>query len=374
MRIVYIITRAETLSGAQIHVRDLSRALLERHHDITVLVGGEGPFTRSLEFYGIPYRSLSQLRRSLHPVYDISAFFAIRKALKELRPDLIATHSSKAGFLGRLAGASTRIPTLFTAHGWSYLHESMPLFQRAVYKLMEMLAVPLSARIVTVSDDGRSFAQRRLHVPPAKVITIHNGVPDIPQSLYSDPSACPPRLVMVARLEPPEKDHGTLLKVLARLSDLEWQLDLVGDGPLRHALEKMVSRLNLDGKVRFWGTRTDVAEILSQVQLFVLISKTEGFPISILEAMRAGLPIIASHVGGIPESVHDSINGFLVPLNQPDVLYDRLQLLLTDHELRKQMGAASRRLYAQHFTFDQMLEKTAKLYSQLIHRAEKMSQ
>lgn len=363
MKIVQIITRSDNVGGAQMHVLDLTIMLQKCGHDVTILVGGDGPFIQLLNRYGIKYKLLHHLIRSIHPIRDWAATMEIYSLLKQLKPDIVATHSSKAGWLGRIAGKMLGIPTLFTAHGWSFA-EGVPRRQRQIYLWAEKLAARLAARIITVSNHDLELAMRCKVASAERLVAIHNGIPDMENSL-SDPQGNPPRLVMVARFEE-QKDHPTLFQALAHLRDSSWQMDLIGDGPLRPQAEAMVRELQLEHKIRFLGECKEVPRLLTHAQAFVLISNWEGFPISILEAMRAGLPVIASDVGGVCESVVDGVNGFLIPRGDAILLSVRIKQLIDDPELRAQLGSAGRSLFEEKFTAEQMNDKILSLYESVI--------
>jgi glycosyltransferase involved in cell wall biosynthesis len=172
---------------------------------------------------------------------------------------------------------------------------------------------------------------------------------------------------MVARFQE-QKDHALLLTALSGLRDRPWQLELIGDGPLQPAVEEQARRLGLDRQVQFLGVRRDVAERLARSQLFVLATRWEGFPYTTLEAMRAGLPVIASDVGGVREAVAHGETGFLVPRGDVEALRRRLSELLAAPELRRRLGAAGRRSFETTFTFERMIDKTAAVY-QAVARA-----
>jgi glycosyltransferase involved in cell wall biosynthesis len=173
---------------------------------------------------------------------------------------------------------------------------------------------------------------------------------------------------MVARFEE-QKDHHTLFHALAGLTENSWEVDLIGDGPLLSRARAEAEGLGIAGRVRFLGSRRDVAEQLAGAQGFLLISKWEGFPISILEAMRAGLPVIASAVGGIPESVTDDETGLLVPYRDPEGLRHRLARLIRDAGLRARLGASGRSRYEREFTLDHSFSKTLQVYREAAARA-----
>jgi glycosyltransferase involved in cell wall biosynthesis len=215
MRIAYIITRLDLLAGAHLHVKDLALGMTQLGHKTYVLARDKGPLSEMLQAHGVCYTPLHHIRRSISPYHDAMGIREIRSVLQGLQPDLVATHSSKAGFLGRVAGFSLNMPTVFTAHGWSYLDRSVPWKQRVLFTLLEKLTAPLTSRIVTVCERDWYFAHHALAIPVHKLVTIHNGVHDIPAHMRAHPAHCPPRLIMIARLEPPEKDHPSLFRALA---------------------------------------------------------------------------------------------------------------------------------------------------------------
>lgn len=364
MKIAFIITRFDDIGGAQIHVRDLSTALWKAGHDVAVLAGSNGVLADELKARGVPRYFLRHLARQVNPLYDVRCIPELRKTLREIQPDIISTHSTKAGFIGRIAGKSLGIPTLFTAHGWGFTDGRPPL-QVFAFKAIERVTAVWAARIITVCESDRIAAIRARIASNDRLVTIHNAMPDIDEKLRARPVNSPPRLVMVARLSH-WKDHPTVLNALSGLNDLEWELELVGEGPLRGQLEEQVRNLGLTSRVNFIGFRRDVPERMAEAQVFLLISKWEGFPRSILEAMRAGLPVVATDVGGVKESVVDGTTGFVIPSGDADRLRECLRKLITNSGLRVRMGEAGRARYEEMFTFDRLVEKTMKVYESVV--------
>jgi glycosyltransferase involved in cell wall biosynthesis len=364
VKIAYIVTRASPLGGAQIHVRDLTAAVRAQGHSPTVITSGSGPFVDQLRAQQIPTIILKHLAVPISPLRDLRALREVRATLMELGPDLIAAHSSKAGVLGRLAGRSLRIPVVFTAHGWAFT-PGIPALQAALYRGIERLAGPFTSKIITVSEFDRRLALDAGIVRADRVVTVHNGMPDIPQPFRAEPGRTPPRLVMVARFEP-QKDHATLLRALAGLRNLPWELDLIGDGPLMASAQELTGALGLARRVHFLGQRTDVEQVLGRSQISLLVSNWEGFPLSILEAMRAGLPVVASSVGGIDESVRDNETGYLVPRADVDRLRDRVARLMADPTHRVGMGASGRTRFERHFTLSHSVARTLAVYRDVL--------
>lgn len=364
MRIAYVITRSDDLGGAQIHVRDLASTLRESGHDVVVLAGGGGVLARQLTERSVEIVKLQHMARPLRPVRDLRALRELTGQLRRIRPDIISTHSSKAGILGRIAGRRLGIPTLTTAHGWLFDLPRRKGRDWAVWSIEKSMA-PLARRIVTVCDSDRELAIASGLSSPDRFVTIHNAMPDVGADLHADPGADPPRLLMVARFAP-QKDHKTLFRSLSTLVDLEWTLDLVGSGPLEETLRSMAMSVGLSDRIRFLGMREDVPDLIAGSQLYLLISHWEGFPRSILEALRGGLPVVATGVGGVQEAVIDGDTGFLIPEDDDALLADRLRRLLEDPALRVTMGGAARTHFETHFTFDRLVRESLALYESVL--------
>lgn len=364
MKIAYIVTRADPIGGAQIHVRDLAAAVRAHGHSATVITSGQGPFVDELRALNIPVVLLQHLAVPIGPVRDLRALREVRATLRDLRPDVVATHSSKAGILGRLAGRSLRIPVVFTAHGWAFT-SGIPPLQATMYRHIERFVGPLARKIITVSEFDRRLALDARILADERIVTVHNGMPDVPPSLMADPARQPVRFVMVARFGA-QKDHPTLFRALAGLKEHQWELDVIGDGPLRTDTESLAATLGIADRVNFLGQRMDVAELLSRAQISLLVTNWEGFPLSILEAMRAGLPVVASSVGGVEESVRDGETGYLVPRGGVELLRDRIGRLLADSALRVRLGASGRTRYEQQFTLEHSVTKTLAVYREVL--------
>lgn len=360
MRIAYVITRSDDLGGAQIHVRDLASALKAAGHDIVVLAGGGGVLARQLEDCGVKVVTLRHMARPIRPFSDLKALFELGGHLRRIRPDIISTHSSKAGVLGRMAGRRLGIPTITTAHGWLFDLPRSGKREWVVWGIEKSMA-PLARRIVTVCESDRQLAIDSGVSDPARFVTIRNAMPNVDDRLRADPAADPPRLLMVARFAA-QKDHETLFRALATLGDLDWRLDLVGTGPLEESVRAKARSLGLSERVQFLGMREDVPELIAGSQAYLLISHWEGFPRSILEALRGGLPVVASDVGGVREAVIEGDTGFLIPENDDVRLADRLRTLIADPALRASMGQAARARYEADFTFDRLVAEALSLY------------
>jgi glycosyltransferase involved in cell wall biosynthesis len=364
MRIAYIITRADAVGGASIHVRDLASHMMRRGHEVIALVGGKGPVTVQFASVGVTFHSLQHLQRAIHPWRDYLGYRELLHVLKAWKPDIVSTHTAKAGLLGRAACRSLRIPVTYTPHGWS-IGQRISAVAGPIFCMVERMAARWTDAIICVSEQERQLALKKHVAAPEKLRVIHNGMRDIDPKFLANPAIEPVRICSVARFEAP-KDHSTLLHALATLKSLTWKLDLIGDGPEHESMQQLASLLKIDDRVTFHGYQQDPAAILSRAQLFVLSTRSEAFPRSILEAMRAGLPIVASNVGGVSEAILHGENGLLVPPSSPDALAGALRAVILDSSLRQHFGASARRDYEERFRLDRMVDDTAAVYDAVL--------
>lgn len=364
MKLLYVITLAEH-GGAQAHVRTLL-AQTRNQAETALITSSEGWLTQEAQALGVPVYLVPELVQPLSPMQDFRAVLALRRLLRHLRPDLVHLHSSKAGLVGRVAARWAGVPAVFTAHGWAFT-EGVAARRRQFALWSERLAAPLAARIISVSAYDTALASRSRVGKPGKVVTVHNGIPDRPVWIRPDRGG-PCRVVMTARFGA-QKDHPALLRAVAQVPHIH--LTLIGDGELLPAARALAARLGVQDRVAFLGRRSDVPELLRQADVFALISHYEGFPISILEAMRAGLPVIASDVGGVREAVQDGVNGLLVPRGDTAALVSALQALSSDEALRRAMGAASRERFVGEFSEESMMNAVWGVYLEVLLRAER---
>lgn len=359
--ILYLITRSEA-GGAQSHVLELIAGMRKRFR-ISLASGEQDFLMEAARGLGVDCHYLPALQRKLSISGDIAAYRQIRNLLDRLSPDLVHCHSSKAGILGRLAAYRLGIKSVFTAHGWAFA-EGTPASRKILAVLPERMAARWCERIIVVSMADKRLAMQYRIGNNDKFIMIHNGISDIKTNAQSRPRHAAPGLIMVARFAPP-KQQAILVHAVAGIDD-DLHVTLVGDGPRLPEIQQLVTRLGLTGKVEFTGNTDAVASYLSRADLFVLVSDWEGFPISILEAMRAGLPVLASDVGGIREAVADKVNGRLLASNDVATLRAVLLELLRAPEQRLVMGQRSREIYLEKFTAAGMLDRTAGLYDEIL--------
>jgi glycosyltransferase involved in cell wall biosynthesis len=364
MKIAHILTRGDVLGGAQSHVRELSLELRRLGHEVTVITGAPGIFTDQLRQAEIPCLQVRSLVRPLQPHRDVAAVVQLWSVLRRLKPDLVCAHTAKAGSLGRAVARLHNIPSVFTPHGWSMFDRNSlkwnPLFCGA-----ERLAGRLGTRVINVCEFERQFAQQWRVCPANALEVVHNGIAEIPLSRVRRIDTQPPLIVMVARFAS-QKDHATLLQALSGLVCMGWRLLLVGEGELEPQVSAQVAALGLSDRVRMLPPETNVARLLMEAQIFVLSTHFEALPISILEAMRAGLPVVATDVGGISESVREGKTGLLTRHGDIDGLRDALARLIADPALRLALGSAGHQLWSAQFTASKMADRTVEVYKRAL--------
>jgi glycosyltransferase involved in cell wall biosynthesis len=364
MKIVHVLTRGDVLGGAQSHVRELSLELRALGHDVTVITGAPGLFTDQLRDAGIPCLHMKSLVRPLRPHRDVAALVELWNALRKLKPDLVCAHTAKAGSLGRAAARLHHIPSVFTPHGWS-IFDRTALEPNPLHCWMEQMAAHLGTRVINVCEAERTVA-RLYHVcPPRQLDVVHNGIADSPEIRTRAVEAQPPVIVMVARFAA-QKDHATLLHALTTLQSLDWTLQLVGAGELQQDIVAQLKTPGLRDRVSILPATTNVGRLLMEAQLFVLSTHFEALPISILEAMRAALPVIATDVGGIHEAVVHERNGLLVPRADVPALRSALARLIASSAQRVAMGDAGKQRWKENFTATTMAARTIEVYNRAL--------
>ncbi len=364
LKVLYVITNGN-LGGAQVHVNALIAGLplnIEAH----VAMGEHLWLWDELQKLAVHLIDLPSLIRPISPITDLKALFGLVKIIREVGPDLIHCHSSKASFLGRIAGKICRVPVVFTVHGWSFT-VGVSSRKRFVYQLLERLAAKWTNKIICVSEFDRLLALDAMPESAHKLITVYNGVVDLARPPVAAGKQGPMRLAMVARFCE-QKDHPLLLKALAVLKEqgIRVSLILIGEGPDMAYNEKLAADLQLNDDVVFLGLRLDVEQLLAECDVYVLTSNWEGLPLSILEAMRQGLPTIASDVGGVNELVVEGETGYLIPAGDLDCLVRRLCELHEDAALRQNMGVNARRRFEELFSLQGMINNTVAVYDEVI--------
>ena len=356
-RILLLVTLAET-GGAQTYVGALTSGLVDRF-DVTVAAYGAGPVRDAARAAGARFIPLRHVRRSVSP-RDLIGLVELVRLMRRARPHIVHASSSKAGVLGRIAARLAGVPIrAYTVHGWAFSAYGGAR-SSWLYRVAERTVRPLTTVTICVSESEREAGIAAGVCNARTTVVIHTGIDPTSRPLAQPAAAGMPTIASVGRLQAP-KDAISLLRALALL-DGEFRAALIGGGPDLPAAEAELRRLGLAEVVTLSGERDDVPTILASSHIFVLSSRSEALPVSILEAMAAGLPVVATRVGGVPELVVDGETGLLVPPVDPRALALALQRLVDDPELRARLGAAGRARVEQHFRLDSFLEAHLGLY------------
>ncbi len=401
LKILYFITQSE-LGGAQKYVYDLVINLKGEFELFVALgeQGGDGELASKLTGAGINYYTIPHLKRAISPYDELIALTEIIKLIIKLKPDIIHLNSSKISILGSIAGyfAGMQIgrqpKIIYTVHGWVF-NEPLPKWQKLLYRWAEKFTATFKDKIICVSRMDYEIAIKEKVAPAKKLIMIHNGIEPIKflskdlarQTLFKKvsakggPASGGDNLV-VGTIGNLYKTKGyeyfiqaaNILIADHRLSRFARSGEarpitffIIGEGDQRKMLEKLIEIYQLKDNFILTGMVKDAAQLLSAFDIFVCSSVKEGFPYNILEAMSAGLPIVSTNVGGIPEMITDKKTGLLVEPAKFAELAEKIKRLVNDRSLGRQLGRQARLDVIEKFNLTSMIKETKKLYFDLLN-------
>lgn len=375
-KVLFLITKS-TLGGAQQYVYDLMTNLKSDTYDVSIAVGGDGPLVDMLKSKGFKVYQLAHLKREISVFDEIRTFFALIGIIRKEKPSILHINSSKAGALGSLAGRLCRVPRIiFTAHGWAF-NEDRKRWQKILLKAIHFVTILLAHKTITVSNGMRK--QMNWPLAQKKMVTVHLGRTVVGMRSQEDARGIlemkvqntSTRLIdyhndfwlgTIAELHPIKRLNraidavGTLVKEFPTL-----RFVIIHDGELRAELETQVRRLQLGAHIFFTGVVEDAARFIPAFDLFVLPSKSESFGYVLIEAGQAGVVVVATSVGGIPDIITHRENGLLVPPDNTLALTNALRTLLSDEDLRIQLAKAHYEK-SKTFTLKKMVRETEVVY------------
>jgi len=336
-----------------------------KQYEIYVISKPNGPLVDKLDYFGFNYIPVLSLRRNLS-LWDFIAFIKIYQICRKYRFDIVHTHSSKTGFIGRIAARLSGIPKIIhTVHGFPF-HRFQPKIIQKFYIIMEKIAAKFCDKIIFVNSFERELAIEKKIVKTEKAITIFNGIklPEIRKEHFYDESDDHFLIGSVSRFSR-QKNVINLIKVAIKVCQKNNKIKFVfiGDGEDFSFCQKLVKNADLCNKITLEGWSNNVLERLIEFDIFLLFSRWEGLPISILEAISVGLPIITSDIKGNNELVSEK-NGILI--NVDDV--EKLEAVLVDLPNRikelKKWGENSRKIIEQRFNFRDFISQYEKIYKE----------
>jgi glycosyltransferase involved in cell wall biosynthesis len=349
-RILRIITRL-AVSGVSTHVTIADRGLAARGWETLLVHGRVQPDELEIDLPapGVRTRRLPRLARPIDPADDSRALLELLRIMRAYRPDLVHTHHSKAGLLGRSAAILAGIPRIHTFHGHVFEGYFSPRVSAAIVATERRLAVHTS-RIIAISELQREDLARRGVAPRDRITIVPLGLEldrfrDVDRGEARSRLGVPPDVfaaVLLGRIAP-VKRVDRLLRVFARVHDRvpTARLYVVGDGAERAPLERESVALGLGDVVEFRGWSADAPGWYGASDVVVISSDNEGTPLTLIEAAAAGRPGVATAVGGVPDVVADGETGFVVPVEDEAAFADRLVRLALDPALTARLGAAA---------------------------------
>ena len=362
MKICYIITTSE-FGGATKNLYYLAKHFAKRH-EVHVIAGDRLWLADEAEAAGYTFHQIPSIVKPIAPWKDILATLATTRLFQAIQPDIVHCHSSKTGLIGRMSAKLLNITTVFTAHGWATL-KSYGKLRTLVYLAIEKFAAHLTDCMVCIATSDMLLAKKLFACKRFEL--VYNGIPDTRYLVTKHNQSCPLKLCMVARFKHPKTPDVVVaaLEVL-QAQGITMQLTFIGIGPDIEKMKTMFSKSTVAKQVIFFGETSEVERELLNHDIFVLSTKWEGLPISIIEAMRAGLPVIASNVGGNPDLVLDGVTGYLFESGSVGKLVELFKTINANRNLLQQFGDNGRRRYQELFSEKTMLDKTELIYQTVL--------
>lgn len=359
-KILYIVTKSD-LGGVTKYLLELVNHL-PKNYEPFFIMSSKGYFSEELEKLGLNKNIFFvPMTNSIFDIFQhIKSNLETLKIINKIKPDLIHCNSMTGGIVGRICGSLSFTPVVFTAHGWTFSggYSNVKLL---FYQILENLLAPLTKKIICVSKHDLLIGRKFLPLFKNKMVMIHNGISDIENKyIKKDFSKEELKIVLIARFSWP-KDPYLLLEAVNSLINegLNIKLDFYGYGEYVNDLKSKIQKCNKNS-ISFMSLAENIPEILLNYDVYALTSDKEGLPISIIEALRSGLPILVSDVGGNSECVKD--NGYLVKRQDVEDCKKQIKKLYDDLENLPQLGQNSRKLFEDEFVIKKMTDKTFSLY------------
>lgn len=352
------------LSGVQKVCLDEMR-YLGKGYDQTLICTATGTLTELAKKEGVKIVTIDSLVREISPGKDIKTIVKLVKIINEIKPDIIHTHSSKTGFLGRIAAKIAGVKKIVhTVHGFAFPSTKNRLL-KFIYYAMEFIAALCTDEMIVMNEDDYLTALNKLPIKKNKIHLINNAVelldvecPLTSQDIIKNPQKF--NIIMVGRLCE-QKNPLLLIKAFSKLNDDRANLYIIGDGPQRFLLEEFIERNALSEKVFLLGWRDNVQKILPSFDLFVLPSLWEGMPLAIIEAMAAKLPVLCSDIPSNRFLINRAA-GELFESNNVEALRQKIENLLDNVELQVNYKERAYQAVLKDFDLRDRINKVVKIY------------
>lgn len=386
MRIAYVVTHSGGMGGLETHLLTLVR-YIDQQEFAPIFILPEtvrhSPFSQQLGEMGVPVRFHAMVRNK----WDVRTLGSLARLLRHHAPHITHVHVPPTYDLYPFLAARLALCPVVVSTEHLASHQS--LFRPLRTRLVKRAAVALQDRVITVCNYVRDLLLERAHLPPQKIVTIHNGIEipaganavvsargEIRSELSIDAHA--PLVGMVARIDPWYKRFDDFLRASRDISREvpSAHFVIVGDGDrdYREALEELARSLGVADRVHFLGYRDDAPRVIGALDTLVLASDHEGFPLVTLEAMASGIPVVATALGGVGEQIVHGETGYLVPPRNAPALAEGILSVLRDPQRSREIAQRARRVVETRFDARGMAEKTRSLYVQLLTSKRLMGQ
>lgn len=372
--LLYILTQGHW-GGAQTYVFDLARAMHD-NFEVHVAVGEKGKsddFLNKLNLANIQTHQLKYLKRNISPVNDLLTIFELKQLYKKIKPKIIHLNSTKAGILGSLATKKSNTKNtklIYTAHGWAF-NEPMPFLKKQLFILAEKLTAKRKDKIITVSNKEALDAINILNISKEKIITINLGIEKLKnqdRDLIRKSFGVTNNIVFgtIANLYK-TKGYDVLLRAI---SEIKTEIPMakfliIGDGPEKENLNNLIIKYDLEKKVILAGFKKNAAELLPGFDIFVLPSRKEGMPYTILEAIQNKIPIISTNVGGIEELIKNKKTGLIVLSEKYASLAEAVKYAYNHPTEMREMSEKLSEENTKKYNIETMISTTLQLYQKV---------
>jgi len=381
IKILRIIARLN-VGGPAIQAISLNRELNNNEFESTLVYGtvseGEEDITK---FPGMQVERgilLPGLGRELHPLKDISTLLALIRIVRRERPDIIHTHTAKAGAVGRVAGVLCGVPILIhTFHGHVFHGYFSPL-KTSIFKFIEKILAAFTTRIITISPAQKEEIQSLLGLSEKKFAVIPLGFnldkfekcKELSSGEFRKAINAGPEdfvITIVGRIVP-IKNHALFLKVARLLLEKHNNLRfaIVGGGELQEQTEALARQLGISERVVFAGWWSEIEKVYADTDITVLTSDNEGTPVCLIESLSAGVPVVSTDVGGVRDVVKDGESGLIALPADSSSLFAAIDELILNPELRMRMGERGRIAMRQRYSFDKLKSDIIAFYKSLL--------
>jgi glycosyltransferase involved in cell wall biosynthesis len=384
IKVLRIINRF-SLGGPSFHVILLTKYLNSTYE--TALVGGvpepgEADSYYLLEKYDLEATILPELRRDLNFLSDIRAYFKLKKIIEDYKPDIVHTHASKAGALGRLAAHHCGVKIIIHTYHGHVFHSYFGKIKTTFYKIVERYLAKITTGIIAISETQKYELSEIFKIAPKdKIEVIPLGL-DLSAfveksnesrlkarkklSLSSDEVA----IGIIGRLAPIKDHHFFLdaIELVLSKTKIKIRVFIVGDGTEKFSIQERVNEINskYPGKIKMTSWIREMVPIYHALDLVCLSSKNEGTPVSLIEAQAAGLPVLSNDVGGVRDIVKNGKSGYIVPKNNLQAYTEKLLELIESPELRTQMGGCQKDEILKRYQYQRLVDDMRQYYNKLI--------